>query len=252
MITGDNADLKFVYNEPALIVEDGKRYLVVGDLHVGVERRFRDNGINIYGNEIRMAEKLLEIAGRFNTRRTILLGDIKESVLYPEAHERRSLKSFFAKIEGMDVVVLRGNHDAHLDEIIGMEVMDEFTTRNFAFLHGNKWASDDAIKKRTIVSGHSHVAVSVSDKNGARYTEKAWLIAERGNSKGIYGSIGAEELVVMPAFNELITGTPVGMDKGRSGREGMNPLLKNGVFSYGKARVFGVSGSYYGAVDEIA
>jgi Predicted ICC-like phosphoesterases len=240
--------IRFVYEEPAVVVEDdGKRYLVVGDLHIGAERRFRQRGINIYKNEERMADKIKKIAKEFKAERIVLLGDIKESILYPDVQERKSIKDFFYRLEGMEMEVLRGNHDAHLDEITGRKVSDEFMTKNFAFLHGNKWPTEEAMMRRTIISGHSHVAVETVDRNGARYIEKAWLIAGRGREKGGYKKIEARELIVMPAFNELITGYPVG--KKENGRkEGMNPLLGSGIFSYRNADIFGISGSYYGKV----
>ncbi len=245
---GTGEQIRFVYEEPAVVVEDdGERYIVVGDLHIGAERRFRQRGINIYKNEERMADKIKEIAKEFEAERLVLLGDIKESILYPDVQERNAIRNFFYRLEGMEMEILRGNHDAHLDEIINKKCQDEFMTKNFAFLHGNKWPTEEAMMRKTIISGHNHVAVETVDKNGARYIEKAWLIAGRGRSKGEYKRINTKELIVMPAFNELITGYPVGK-KGSGREEGMNPLLGNRIFSYRNADIFGISGSYYGKV----
>ncbi len=245
--------LKFIYNEPALVVNDrGLNTLVVGDLHVGAETKLADRGIHIYGTGAEMARRLVALAREFSAKSVVLLGDVKDSVLYPAVRERRSLADFFNGLEGLDVTVVAGNHDAHLDEVVGVAPVKEILLDDIALLHGNTWPSDRAVKRRYIITAHNHIAVSMRDRNGAFYMEKAWLMAPPTLSKARkrYPGFRASRLVVMPAYNDLIMGMPV--NELSSDRENISPLFRNRIFSHAKAYVYTLRGDYVGKVGELS
>jgi metallophosphoesterase superfamily enzyme len=78
-------NLRFVYDEPALIVNaDGAEHLVVPDLHIGMELGLSRKGVHLFNATDRMAERIKRIM-RFSLENLIILGDVKESILYPES-----------------------------------------------------------------------------------------------------------------------------------------------------------------------
>jgi putative SbcD/Mre11-related phosphoesterase len=251
-IMGSIESIRFVYNEPALVVNDnGRNVLVVGDLHIGAEARLADKGIHVYGTSAEMAKHIIGTANEFSAKGVVLLGDVKESVLYPPVSERRAIAAFFGALGALDVEVVAGNHDAHLGEIAGIEPLRELVLGDVALIHGHTWPSEKAVECRYIVTAHNHIAVTVRDSNGALYREKAWLIAPvaRAKAKERYGRFKPSRLVVMPAYNDLILGMPVN-ELGSKG-ENINPLLRNGIFSHDRAYVYTLRGEYMGTVKEL-
>jgi hypothetical protein len=245
--------MRFIYGEPALLISaKGGEWLVVGDIHIGSERRISDRGIRVYNLWEQMSRKLLSLADTFSAKGIVLLGDIKDSILYPESWEQNDIRHFAKSLSGLKVVALRGNHDAHIDEIMGIELKDEVMLGDYALLHGNKWPSKAAMSKKALITGHNHIAVRIIDKNGGVYSEKAWLIADINdkNAKRFYASFRASKLVVMPAFNPLILGTAVGAE--RKDEDNISPLLRNGVFDYANADIYSIDGIYMGKVNSLS
>jgi metallophosphoesterase superfamily enzyme len=99
------------------------------------------------------------------------------------------------------------------------------------------------MRARYLVIGHGHFAL---DRGYG--TEKVWLVS--GTSKGArkrYAKYNKEEkLVVMPPFNELITGSAL-----RRETKGHLLVLKDDVFSFGKGEVYDLKGRRIGSVDSV-
>ncbi len=243
--------LRFAFDDAALIVTAArKRYMVVGDLHIGIERRLADKGVRIHNAYDMMLKKLRSLGERFDTRRVIMLGDVKDAILYPDAVEADSIRAFFDGLRDYDVTVVRGNHDAHLEEIVSVNMTDELIMGGFAMLHGNKWPSQEAMMADYVITAHNHVAIRITDRNGASYTEKAWLVAgvDGKNAKLRYEKFNpAIKLIVAPAFNDLIMGRPMNEASGAM----LNPLLNNRVFDYGQADVYTIKGDSLGKLKDL-
>ena len=245
--------MRFIYGEPALLISAKRsEWLVIGDIHIGAERRISDKGIKVYNLWEQMSKKLLSLADTFSAKGIVLLGDIKDSILYPESWEQSDIKHFAKSLSNLEVVALRGNHDAHMEEIMGIKLADELMLGDYALLHGNKWPSKEAMSKKALITGHNHVAVRIIDSNGGAYSEKAWLIADIDEkaAKRFYTSHKAKKLVVMPAFNPLILGTAVGAE--RKDEDNISPLFRNGVFDYSNADVYSIDGVYMGKVKTLS
>ncbi|MEM0154467.1 MAG: metallophosphoesterase [Methanothrix sp.] len=245
--------MRFIYGEPALLINaNGREWLVIGDIHIGAERRISDKGIRVYNLWEQMSSKLLSLANTFSAKGIVILGDIKDSILYPETWEQNDIKHFAKSLSSLEVIALRGNHDAHMDEIMGMELKDEMMLGDYALLHGNKWPSKAAMSKKALITGHNHIAVRIVDANKGVYSEKAWLIAKinESNAKRFYVSAKVRSLIVMPSFNPLILGTAVGAE--REDKDNISPLFRNGVFDYAGADVYSIDGVYMGKVSSLS
>lgn len=235
------ANLRFVYGEPALIAKAGrKEYLVVADLHIGMELKLSKRGIHLFNATDRMAERINRMMGEFSLDNLIILGDVKESILYPENAEIKLLRGFFRQMDRYGLNIVAGNHDAHLSNIIGREVKKDLSLGNFGFVHGNRKPSEDMMALKYIISAHDHMAIRIMDSSGAFYEQKAWAFYNISPKKArsSYGKFNRNiKLVSMPAFNDLITGTAISENPRR-----LNPLLSNGIFDRGSAEVYNLLG----------
>ncbi len=243
-----NEEIKFIYNEAAVVVTvGGTGHLVIGDLHIGAEKRLISKGIRVYSAVEAMAGKVKKLMNEFSLEDIIILGDVKETILYPDAGELNELRRFFAALSKYRIIVMRGNHDPHLEELVGVGIKDELVEDGFAFMHGHKWPSEEAMMCRYIFAGHNHAAISMIDRNRGFYSQKAWLIANINKKKAaeIYKKFNEDaKLVVLPAFNDLITGMPVNEVLEES--DHLSPLFRNGVFEYRKAKVYSLRGELVG------
>jgi len=244
--------MRFAYEEPAVIVRTGgKNYVVVGDLHIGAEKRVLKKGIRVYGSNMLMAERVARLAKEHNAKTVIILGDVKESVLYPDSWERKEIVNFFDKISDLNIMVARGNHDPHLEEIVKVKILDEIVIGEFAFVHGHIWPSENALRARWIMAGHNHMAVRITDSNKGTYFEKAWLFSKPNLKKALkkYPNMNKKvELVVLPAFNDLIMGTPAN----ESINDNLSPLFRSGVFDYKNGVLFSLMGDILGTPKSLA
>ncbi|MEM3405065.1 MAG: metallophosphoesterase [Candidatus Micrarchaeaceae archaeon] len=233
----------FVNNEPALLVKK-ERCIVAGDMHIGIELKLMEKGINLPNLAEAMGKKLYGIAKSAGARRIVLLGDVKESIGYPVHEEEEALGNFFGSIRGIRVDVTRGNHDGHLERVfssLGIDagISDEILFEDAALLHGNAWPSEGAMQKDYIVVAHGHIAIDVGG-----VLSKAWLIAKAKNPEAEYEKYNRHaRLVVAPPFNEMMVGSRISANT-------INyiPLLKRGVFGFESAELFSLDGASRGTV----
>ncbi|MDE1833261.1 MAG: metallophosphoesterase, partial [Candidatus Micrarchaeota archaeon] len=234
--------IKFAYGEPALVADaGGEGHLVVGDLHIGMERELQAKGIHVSRMAERMSKRILGIAAEFEVKRLIIIGDVKHSILYPERYESREIASFFDALRGLEVIVVPGNHDAHLREIADCEVREELVLGGVAFAHGNRNPTEAEMMADYLVTAHSHACVRMRDSVGAFYEQKVWLVSELNRRKAAasYGDYSKRlKLVMMPAFNDLIMGTAVT----RGLKNTISPMLRSGLFSSRKTDVYNLLG----------
>lgn len=245
MEKGKGEEVRFVYDEAAVVVTvNGTGYLVIGDLHIGAERKLVRRGIRVYSAVEAMTKKIRALMEQFQLKNMVILGDVKDTILYPDTTEQNEIKRFFGALKEYKIVVTVGNHDPHLTEIVAVDVKEELIEDGFAFLHGHKWPSDEAMKCRYLFVGHNHAAVSMTDRNMGFYSQKAWLIANlKKKTLERYPDCNKNiRLVVLPAFNDLITGMPVN----EVFEENLSPLFRNGVFDYKGAKVYSLRGELVG------
>ncbi|MDE1823191.1 MAG: metallophosphoesterase [Candidatus Micrarchaeota archaeon] len=225
------AKISFIKGKPALLV--GKS-LVVSDLHIGLEFKFSGSGVYFPKASRKMADELLGIYKKSGAKDIIILGDVKESIGNVTREEENALREFFDALRGVGIRIAKGNHDAYLDRILarlgfGISIEREILAKDAALMHGNSMPSDDAMQKKYIIVGHGHMAAYVNGE-----LEKVWFVAGTGrNARRMYGACNrAARLVIVPAFNSMITGS------GLSSESRMHmPLLRNGVFTTEKAEL---------------
>ncbi|MGC8936460.1 MAG: metallophosphoesterase [Candidatus Methanomethylicaceae archaeon] len=206
---------------PALFLK-GQRTLVITDLHIGYESSLKERGIYIPQNSYPQMRSTIDHLLRSTGARTlIMLGDVKHEFGKPSAQEWVEVKDLLSFLSncGVDVHVVRGNHDNYIISILNkmnVPLHDPFMVMDdFLLLHGHKEVDipEDA---KVVLMGHEHPAVSSKDLSGSRYKFKCFLVGRLGKGK--------QRLVVLPSISPLSLG--VGINE--TPKEGLlSPLLRS-------------------------
>lgn len=228
-----------VYGETALMAGDA---LVIGDLHIGLESHLRRKGFNIVSRTEDMLERI-EAAAE-DADRLIVLGDVKDSVPGSTKQEYTEIPVFFDSLCDLfdKVYVVRGNHDTEIEEFLPGRVVIApaagMVLDGTGFVHGHTWPSAEVMACRTLVMAHDHPSVMFRDGVGRRTTEPCWL---RGRFKEACSErypVLPQELIVVPAFNRMLGGSPVNV----SGEELLGPVLNSGLVDLDDARIYLLDG----------
>ena len=180
---------------PALLIEGKERTLVVADLHLGYEHELLKSGINMPNQTKNIHMEIEQIICDSCAENLIFLGDLKHNIPNISAIEARSIPRFMDFDIPFELV--KGNHDGNIENLTGLTAKPFVQLGDILLTHGHMNIPD--VEFRTLIVGHSHPAIEITDELGRRTKEKCWI-------RGIFPS--GHELIVMPAFNPLITGIP--------------------------------------------
>lgn len=238
-----------IADHPALrILTDEETVLCAGDLHIGLEDEMRSKGVIVPSQTERMLQELLSLAEGCD--RLVLLGDVKHQVPGTSEQEHSELPRFFSSLTRafMDVDIVRGNHDVGIEDIgfsgVHIHPASGFSLGDVGFVHGHIWPSSAVMSRRTLVMAHNHPAILFRDGVGHITTERCWLrcrFREEANSR--YTEL-PEEVVVVPALNRSLRGSPVNLEGGRQ----IGPLFGKGMIDLESAQAYLLDGIRLGPV----
>ena len=243
-------------NEPAIkIILKNENILTVADLHIGIETAYRDAGANIPSQSKKMIKRLTGLCKKENINRLILLGDIKHTVPTTSYQELEEIPDLFYNllkiVDHIDVVL--GNHDGNFERFvpaindIQIEIHSSkgFVIDVFGFFHGHTWPNKTLMKCDHILMGHNHPNILFTDELGGRLYKQCWVRASF-NSDVVsqrYEDFNRDgELIIMPAFNNLGTGTSINDPE----QDLLGPIIKNEMINMADARIFLLDGTYLG------
>lgn len=246
-------DLEPVPDMPALRVKGAGGWMVVADLHLGIEAQLRRSGFNLPSQMPKMTAALESLSRK--ARNLMILGDLKHRIPSVSHREDMELRELLTRMLGAykRVVLVAGNHDGGILSALpeGCEALSSRGTvvGDVGLFHGHVWPSDDVMAADTVVMAHIHPAVLMVDSLGTRSSEKCWVRAafSKDKVKGRYRSCPGQ-LVVVPAFNPLLTGTPVNSDTSSI----LGPLFKNGFVETGSIKVHLLDGTYIDHPDSLS
>lgn len=213
---------------PALVIEGRRRWGCIADMHIGIEMALRRAGFNIPSQLPKISSAVESLASYAD--RLLILGDVKHRITHATHREDREVRAIMQDIMKAfkAVMVTPGNHDGGLKGLMpeGCEVTAAHGTvvDGVGAFHGHVWPSDAVMASDRIVMGHVHPSVLLENSFGGRANEKCWMRAKLSKRRVLERySACPLELIVAPAFNPLITGSPINAPGG--GRLG--PLLRN-------------------------
>ncbi|RQG93774.1 metallophosphoesterase [Natrarchaeobius chitinivorans] len=247
---GSGTRIEPVPGEPAAIATDGaERALLVADYHAGYEHALRyERGVDVPSRGPDRRRRLLELVARTEPDRLVVLGDLMHSIGDPGGAERGELEVLFESVPAtLDVTIVKGNHDGLIETWLGDDVSnDEDNTvtvvpgegvalDGLGICHGHTWPAPSVLESDVICLGHEHPRVRLEDEIGGSRVERAWLRGradpEPFRARPEYEDVAwledgtPPQLVVVPAFNDLVGGTWVNV----SDRSFLSPFLPRGI-----------------------
>ncbi len=202
---------RLVQSQPALILEDSKRYLIVTDLHIGFESKLVANDIHVDTNYIisETVQTLEKIIDSTKPDLLVLLGDVKSSVYSISKIEWSAVPHFFEIGKKIETIVIPGNHDSNIQRLVpdwvtvssssGLVIEDVLLT------HGHAMPSENLSYVNKIVMGHVHPVYfhegSVLDGH------RVWVSIKAEKNLVFPSTHGQIEITVIPSFNKYFYAT---------------------------------------------
>ncbi|WP_276301620.1 metallophosphoesterase [Halorussus lipolyticus] len=215
---------------------DPDRALVVADFHAGIEQALRAEGVSLDSRAEQRRQRLVSLVAETGADRVIFLGDLMHAIGDPGGAERGEIEVLLEALDdrGVPATLVKGNHDGAIESWADLEVTNGAGVRlgDVGFAHGHTWPAPEVLDSETVCVGHEHPAVRLEDEVGGSRVERVWLrgplserpFAERESGGGESIRDGAE-LIVFPAFNELVGATWVNVD----GQGFLAPFLPEGL-----------------------
>lgn len=223
-----------------------------GDLHIGLEAEFSERGVHIPSQTFRMLEGIISI--RESEERLILLGDVKHQVPFSSPQEYRELPVFLGKLAKAfrSVEIVKGNHDGNIESFlpsnrVHIHPATGFEEDGFGFIHGHTWPSERVMNCSLLLMAHNHPAVMLEDNMGKTHTEPCWLRCKFSDKAERRFTEVPDDLIVVPAMNPLLTGSPVNIE----GKNLMGPLFAQGLVDMSEIEIYLLDGIYLGNLQDL-
>lgn len=246
--------------EPALAaVIGGKKALILGDTHIGIEYELLDAGFRVPFGIDGMLRRLNILLQAHRPDTLIHLGDFKHSIPRAFEKEEDAVRAFVAAAlqTCKKVEIVPGNHDGGLhrmledyirDGRVGLHAEKSLSLGPYLFTHGHTWPGAENLKCKTLVLAHSHPAVRLCDRLGKPSTHPCWLRGKTnpGKVEQFYGKRSGfpNEFIIVPAFNTL-RGSAV------NGCRAIGPLARNGLLGLKNAEAFLLDGTALGELGKL-
>ena len=198
--------------EPSLIIEDGKKYIVITDLHIGFENELSSNKIEIGKNSSinETITRLKNLISKESPQVLILLGDIKSSFKGISKTEWSDVPYFFEEIKKyVEIIVIPGNHDGDIQKLIPNDVVITNSTGividDTLLTHGHTMPSENFSSIKKIIMGHIHPVFF--DDNSLLNGQRVWISLKTKKEQIFASSHGELEITVIPSFNPYLYAT---------------------------------------------
>ncbi|MCL1810728.1 MAG: metallophosphoesterase [Methanomassiliicoccaceae archaeon] len=211
-----------VTNDRCLILDDGPT-AVLGDLHLGYESALEEEGMYIPRmNTESIRDAINGVLSEYEPERVVLLGDIKHDFKRSKREARAEVtKIIELLLEASDVIVVKGNHDNFLQNIlsdIGLMAVDYVDLGGFRMEHGHVDS-----KVRPVIIGHEHPSVRIPGAMSGGMKIHCFVHQKK------------DGVIVLPPFSPFSAGNDLMLD----GKCIMAPAL--GGSDYPDADIYGVS-----------
>lgn len=248
MIIVISSEIQPIANEPALFIKE-KKILVIADLHIGIERELRENGLNVSSQTNLLTKRLISLLKKYHPDKIILLGDIKHNIPTSTIQERKDVRFFIETIRPYGTIhILPGNHDGNIRKLLSSDIFlhpsDGDVIEGIGFIHGHRWPKEEVMNCNFIIIAHTHPTLLLTDRLGYKSYKSCWL---RGGvtttSKDRYPNIISPKIIMMPAFNPFCGGIAVNVEPI------IGPFSK--IFNIKNSNVYLLDGSSLGKLKNI-
>lgn len=235
---------RIIPSQPALILEDEQKFLVVTDLHIGFELGMISNDISIRPEEMiqDIHSSLDSLIKSENPDTLILLGDIKSGIESISKIEWQTVPMFFEIGKKINTIVIPGNHDGNLSRLVpdyitmtgpsGLIIGDTLLT------HGHVMPSENFSNVNRIVMGHLHPVYF--QEGSVLDGQRLWVSIKADKSKIFPSSKGEIEIIIVPSFNRYFYATTK-----RYHKKSISPILER-IKNLYSAKVVTLDGTIIG------
>ncbi len=212
-----------IINEPALIVTNTTKALVIADIHLGIEWDLYKSGFSIPSRMEQHIERIQKYIAQSKPDRIILLGDIKHNIPQISWQERDEIPYFLESIaQYAPIDIFPGNHDGNIDFLLPKD--EDITLHSprgkvldgVGYFHGHTWPDPELLGVEYIITAHNHPIIRFTDALGFATVEPAWIRTRlkcevfaqhfRSIDFSQTGAWGDPQIFIVPAFNELCGG----------------------------------------------
>jgi putative SbcD/Mre11-related phosphoesterase len=252
-----------VHNEPAFIIKGhggvrGKdNVLVLADLHYGIEHSLELAGAHVPSQTERITQRIKELCSKNKISELILLGDVKHTIPGASRQEWYELPEVFRNLSRSvaRIEIIPGNHDGGIRNLISSDMDNIHVHPNsgavlhgLGFFHGQTWPSRLVMQTQQVLMAHNHPHVLFIDRLGGRASYSCWVRGRLDRERAAERYENSDpELIIMPAFNDLGSGTPVNVKK----PEFLGPILKNGYLDVDNTDIHLLDGTALGRLSDL-
>jgi len=255
-----------LYPHPILMIETSgyKNFLVISDIHIGLEDKIRRNGILIDPRQnIDESIKLLtNIHWETGVNELIILGDLKSSIRIITRTEWDNVPYFLESLNKLfNVYLIPGNHDGNIKQLLPENVnlmrSKGIEFDNILLTHGHTLPRIGMNVEKIIV-GHLHPIIQKEGSilQGNKIWVKINLTKKDLLEKNHKQNTRKLEIIIMPHFNNILDYYSK-INRNISGNCGKSklPLLDNMInklnWSIDKAFLFTLDGSIIGSEEDL-
>jgi putative SbcD/Mre11-related phosphoesterase len=230
--------LKVLYRNRAIVLSEkkqAKKYLIVGDLHIGFEEKFRGTGISIEPRIDKMTNELSDLIEKQKITDLLINGDVKSGTDRITRSEWENVPKFFERMSNLcRVSVVPGNHDGGISHLMppNVSVFDSngVLISNILILHGHTRPLAKFQDCKQIIMGHVH---PIFQKRGSPLSgQPVWVLLRVKRSQIFMGAVPSDsgekndlEIILMPSFNLELVVSGFEIDAARAERRNV-PLLR--------------------------
>jgi len=177
-----------------------EQVLAVADVHIGKGASFRARGVPVpSGATAKDLSKLAQLVNDTRARTLVIVGDFLHA---SEGHaSSNKIADWRRSLTEVRVQVIRGNHDVRagrLDEILGVEELDELIIAGIAFVHDPAHADPQT----PTICGHIHPSYRLADFDRSSARVPCFVVDEH--------------LLILPSFGSFTGSHSVDAAQGRS------------------------------------
>jgi len=235
---------RLVQSQPALILEDGKRYLVVTDLHIGFESSLVANDIHVEPRDLvhEMVQNLEDIMEQQKPDLLVLLGDVKASVESISKIEWDAVPLFFDIGKKIETIVIPGNHDGNIQKLVpdwvSVSSSSGIVIGDVLLTHGHVMPSENLSHVNKIIMGHVHPVYF--QEGSVLDGQRVWVSIKADKGKIFPSSSGPLEVIIIPSFNRYFYATYKKYHK-----KSISPILES-IKGFQSAKIVTLDGSIIG------
>jgi putative SbcD/Mre11-related phosphoesterase len=218
-----------LWDAPALRID---HTLVVCDIHLGIEYEMYTKGIRMGSLTDRIKSEIEKLVTE-DIEKIVFLGDVKHTIPTISWHEEVEVPRFLEF--DVDVVVVKGNHDGGIESLADVEVKKNIVIDGIVLTHGHR--ALNAELPPLLIVGHSHPAIEFQDELGSRMKEKCWVFGY---------TVKNTRVIIMPAFNPVITGVALNSDPKIPG-----VLFSQNLLDTKRCDIYLLDGTYVGPLDTL-